>query len=116
MGSLQKLNRLHLMGVSGSRAFVALVVDSWAVFSYALPALWHSTCMSARSVRGVIVNMVIVRNVNVFAQESKMRNPEGPLPTFVGTVVVVCIIATTLGFWEIWVPAILAFIVVAGSQ
>lgn len=41
-----------------------------------------------------------------------MNNREGPLPALVASAVVVCIIATMFGFWEIWVPALAAFIVV----
>lgn len=41
-----------------------------------------------------------------------MRNSEGPLPALVAGAVVVCIIATVLGFAEIWIPVIAAFVVV----
>lgn len=40
------------------------------------------------------------------------RGNEGPLPALIASAVVVCVIATVLGFWEIWVPVIAAFIVV----
>lgn len=43
------------------------------------------------------------------------RSNEGPLPTLVGSAVVVCMIATALGFWQIWIPTIAA-IVVVGSM
>lgn len=41
------------------------------------------------------------------------RGNEGPLPALVGSAVIVCGIATVFGFWEIWIPTIIAFVVVA---
>lgn len=41
------------------------------------------------------------------------RGNEGPLPALIASAVVVCVIATVLGFWQIWIPTIIAFIVVA---
>lgn len=41
-----------------------------------------------------------------------MRNSEGPLPALVASAVAVCVIASIMGVWELWVPVIAAIVVV----
>lgn len=41
-----------------------------------------------------------------------MKQHDGPLPALIASTVVVCVIATIMGAWEVWIPVALAFIVV----
>lgn len=44
-----------------------------------------------------------------------MKQSDGPLPSLIAGILAVCLIATAMGFWWIWLPVILAVAVVIGS-
>ena len=43
------------------------------------------------------------------------KSNDGPLPTLIGMSLIVCVIASFMGVWELWIPVIAA-IVVVGSM
>lgn len=44
-----------------------------------------------------------------------MKQSDGPLPALIGSTLVVCVIATMMGAWWLWIPVVIAVAVVTSS-